>query len=253
VQPVFELQGVGLRFGALKALDGIELRIARGEKVAVIGPSGAGKSSLLALLNGTLDPSEGTVRVFGEELSRLHGRRRRAVQREIGTIHQHLGLVDALRVVHNVNAGRLGRWSFATACASLVFPHGTREVSEALRRVGLPEKLYERTERLSGGEQQRVAIARVLIQQPKVTLADEPVASLDRENARDVLDLLVGLADGLGGTLVTSLHDVGVARTRFDRVIGLRQGRIAFDGPPEGIPEELLDELYALERQTPGP
>jgi phosphonate transport system ATP-binding protein len=246
----FELEGVGLRFGALRALDGVDLAIDEGERVAVLGPSGAGKSSLLALLNGTLVPSEGRVRAFGEDLARLPARRLRVLRREIGTIHQQLDLVGPLRVVHNVNAGRLGRWSLPVALGSLVVPRGTREVERALERVGIPEKLYERTERLSGGEQQRVAIARILLQRPRATLADEPVASLDRERAREVLDLLVALADDLGGTLVTSLHDVTVAQTRFDRIVALRRGRVVFDGPADRLPEQLLDELYAIEAQA---
>ena len=242
----FELEGVGLRFGSLRALDGIDLRIEEGERVALIGPSGAGKSSLIALLNGMLDPTEGRVRVFGADLGRLRARDLRRVQRQIGTIQQQFDLAGPLRVVHNVNAGRLGRWPLSRAVVSLLVPHGVAEVREALARVGIPEKLFERTEQLSGGEQQRVAIARLLVQEPRATLADEPVASLDPERAREVLDLLLSLSGELGSTLVTSLHDLPVARARFDRLVGLRAGRIVFDGAPGGVPEHSFEELYAL-------
>jgi phosphonate transport system ATP-binding protein len=249
-EPVFELEGVRLRFGSLDALAGIDLRIDEGERVAVIGPSGAGKSSLLALLNGTLAPSEGVVRVFGRDLARLSPRELRTVRRELGTIHQRLDLVGPLRVVHNANAGRLGRWPLPTALLSLVFPRGTGDVAAALDRVGIPDKLYERTERLSGGEQQRVAIARVLLQGPRATLADEPIASLDPERAREILDLLLGLSGELGGTLVTSLHDVAAATSRFDRLVGLRGGRVVFDTAPDALAAGSIGELYAIEARA---
>jgi phosphonate transport system ATP-binding protein len=242
----FELEGVGLRFGSLRALDGLDLRIEEGERVALIGPSGAGKSSLLSLLNGMLAPTEGRVRVFGADLGRLRGRRLRRVQRQIGTIHQQFDLVGPLRVVHNVNAGRLGRWPLPVALGSLLFPRGVPDVRAALDRVGIPEKLFERTESLSGGEQQRVAIARLLVQEPRATLADEPVASLDPERAREVLDLLLSLAGELGSTLVTSLHDLDAARGRFDRLVGLRRGSVLFDAEPAAVPEAAFEELYAL-------
>lgn len=250
IEHAISLESVELRFGARRALSDITLQIRPGERVAVIGPSGAGKSSLLRLLNGTIAPTAGRVIVSGAELPALRGGSRRRLQREIGMIHQHLGLVGPLRVVHNVNAGRLGSWSLPKAVCSLLFPRHTDDVRLALRRVGIEHTLYERTERLSGGEQQRVAIARVLVQRPRVVLADEPVAALDRERAREVLDLLAELADELHGTLVTSLHDVGIARSRFHRVIGLRRGRVVFDRPADDLPEALLRELYLIDGEV---
>ncbi len=242
--PVFSLRDAGVRFGARRALDGVDLEIGAGERVAVVGPSGAGKSTLLSLLNGSRAPTAGAVRVLGADLAALRGRALRQVRREIGTVSQGLDLVGPLRVVHNVNAGRLGRWGLWRAAASLAAPGAAPDAEAALRRVGLAGRGRERTEALSGGEQQRVAIARLLVQRPAAVLADEPVASLDSEHARVVLDLLLALP---GATLVVTLHDVGLALGRFDRVVALRSGRVAFDLPAGSVRAEMVSGLYALE------
>jgi phosphonate transport system ATP-binding protein len=251
--PVIELRGVHLRYGAVPAVDGVDLQVHAGERVAIIGPSGAGKSSVIRLLNGTASASAGSVRVLGCDLAAASSRAVREVQRRVGTVHQRFDLVEQLRVVHNVNAGRLGGWSFWKAALSLLAPREAAQARQALDRVGIGEKLYERTANLSGGQQQRVAIARVLVQRPAVILADEPIASLDPVRGREVIDLLHRIGEETGSTLLASLHDVDVAMDRFDRVIGLRQGRVAFDAPPARLHRGQLDELYTLERtQEPG-
>jgi phosphonate transport system ATP-binding protein len=243
-EPAAALRGVGVSFGTRRALDDLDLEIRAGERVALVGPSGAGKSTLLAVLSGMRPPTSGAVRAFGTDPAALRGRARRRLQRRIGTVPQGLELVGPLRVVHNVNAGRLGRWGLWRAAASLVAPGAAPEAEAALRRVGLAGRGRERTELLSGGEQQRVAIARLLVQRPALVLADEPVSSLDPEHARVVLDLLFSLD---GATLVVSLHDVGVALERFDRVVALRAGRVVFDAPAAAVDPEMLAGLYALE------
>ena len=216
-EPVFELHGAGLRYGALRALDGVDLTIRAGERVALVGPSGAGKSSLISLLNGTVAPTEGTVRVLGRDVAALSPRELRRVQRRIGTVYQQFHLVGPLRVVHNVNAGRLGRWPLWRAAASLVAARDTQAAAAALARVGIADRLHERTDQLSGGEQQRVAIARVLVQQPLAVLADEPVASLDPARGREVLDLLADV--GAGANLVSDAHLAALALQHDGRVI----------------------------------
>ena len=246
---MFDARGAGVSYGSLRALDGVDLRVERAERVALIGPSGAGKSTLLSLLNGSLAPDEGQVQALGHELSRASAVERRAVQRRLGTVRQQFDLAGQLRVVHNVNAGRLGRWSLLRAALSLLSPRDLDDVRRALGQVGLEDKLYERTDRLSGGQQQRVAIARVLAQEPWAILADEPIASLDPTRGAEIVDLLLALGDSLGTTLVVSLHDVEVALGRFERIVALREGRIAYDGPPAGISDEALTGLYATERR----
>jgi phosphonate transport system ATP-binding protein len=243
---VFRLRGVGKSFGDVQALSDISLEISEGEQVALVGPSGAGKSTLIALLNGTLLPSEGEVSVLGQDLARLRPRARRAVQRRIGTIYQQFYLTGSLRVIHNVNAGHLGEWSFFKSVLSLVWPLDVKIAAQALEQVGIPEKLYERTDRLSGGQQQRVALARVLVQDPHVILADEPISSLDPERSREIMDLLRDLSRRTGKTLVTSVHTFHFARSHFDRVIGLRGGRVLFDSPAGDVTPAMAADLYRI-------
>ena len=223
------------------------LHIESGERVALVGPSGAGKSTLLQLLNGALVPDRGTVKVLGEDLARLSPRRLRRVQREIGVIYQQFHLVDTLRVIHNVNAGHLGRWSFFRAALSLMRPARVQQARRALDRVGIAEKLFERTDRLSGGQQQRVALARVLVQDPQAILADEPIASLDPERSHRIMELLSDLSQELGKTLVVSLQAVSFAFSHCDRLIGLRQGRVFFDAAPVAVTEQMVRALYEVE------
>jgi phosphonate transport system ATP-binding protein len=246
LQPLFELRQVTQQFGGLNALSQIDLKIFPGECVALIGSSGAGKSTLLQLLNGTLRPTSGEVWVLGHNLGNLSSRRLRQVQRQIGTIYQQLHLVNNLRVIHNVNAGHLGRWPFFKALLSLLLPLEVETAAKALTQVGIPEKLYDRTDCLSGGQQQRVALARVLVQDPVAILADEPISSLDPELSREVMDLLRTLCQQAGRTLVVSLHDVAFAHSHCDRIIGLRQGQMVFDAPSSQVSLEMLADLYRL-------
>ena len=149
-------------------------------------------------------------------------------------------------MIHNVNAGHLGRWSAPQAALSLLWPQAVETAAAALAKVGLLEKLYARTDRLSGGEQQRVAIARLLVQDPQVILADEPIASVDPARAHDLMTLLRDWCAQAGKTLVVSLHDVDFARRYCDRLIGLRQGRLMFDAPVAQVNDTMLEALYQL-------
>ena len=243
---IFELNNVSKKFGDFEALKAINLKIYPGERVALVGSSGAGKSTLINLLNGSLLPTTGEVWSLGQNLSQLSPSALRQVQGQIGTIYQRFHLVDNLQVIHNVNAGHLGRWSFSKAILSLFWPFEVETASQALAQVGIPEKLYDRTDLLSGGQQQRVAIARVLVQQPQAILADEPIASLDPERSREIMDLLRNLSQQDHRTLVTSLHDINFARSHCERIIGLRQGRVLFDAPAPAITAEMITALYLI-------
>ena len=246
--PIFELKNVIQQFGNFQSLVDINLQIQAGDRVVLVGSSGAGKSTLISLLNGTLLPTQGEVWVLGRNLAQLRPKVLRQVQRQIGTVYQQFHLVDNLRVIHNVNAGHLGRWSFLKAAASLLVPMDVETAFKALAQVGIPEKLYERTDKLSGGQQQRVAIARVLVQNPTAILADEPISSLDPERSREIMDLLRQLSRDTGKTLVTSLHAIEFARSPYQRIIGLRQGRILFNTPAEALSDSMIEELYHLSR-----
>lgn len=241
--PVLDLLGVGHSFGRHAALTDVDLAVGAGERVALLGPSGAGKSTLLRLLTGALDPDRGEVRVFGDGLARLDGRRRREAQRRVGSLAQDLALVEQVRVLHNVNAGRLGTWSSLRALRALVTTRPEPVVATALEEVGLGWAAHARTEHLSGGERQRVALARLLVQGADVVVADEPVSSLDPTTSERVLGLLC--ASARTGTAVVSLHQPELARGHFTRMVGLREGRIVLDCRAGDLTSGHLDELYA--------
>lgn len=243
-EDVVRLTGVGRSFGGTLALSGADLTIRAGERVAVLGASGAGKSTLLALLNGSLQPSQGRVELFGVDTARLSWPTRRQLQRRIGTVSQGLDLIEQVRVLHNVNAGRLAEWGTARSLGSLIWPRPDARALAALEAVGLDWAVHERTERLSGGERQRVAIARLLIQRADLVLADEPVASLDPTRAAEVLGLLGRVGD-VSGAIVVTLHQPQLARDHCTRAIGLRKGRIVFDAAIDDLADDSLAELYA--------
>lgn len=227
------------------AVDDVNLEIKAGERVAVIGPSGAGKTTLFRLLNATLRPTAGRLLFNEADLGSLSGGHLRQLRRRIGTVYQQHNLIPQLRVVHNVLAGRLGSWGLPKALWSLLIPQDRAVALSALDKVGIPEKLYAKTAHLSGGQQQRVAIARVLVQDPDVILADEPVSSVDPSLGRSIIELLVRLADASQKTLIANLHAVSFALDCFPRVIGFRHGRVLFDLPAAAVSETVLAELYA--------
>jgi phosphonate transport system ATP-binding protein len=243
-QPVFQLVDTHRHVDGIRALDGVDLVIEAGERVALLGASGAGKSTLLSLLNGSVRPSHGRVEAFGTDLAELPPARLRETQRRIGTISQRLDLVDQVRVLHNVNAGRLGSWGTVRALAALALARPDPTVTAALDEVGLGWAVHERTERLSGGERQRVAIARMLVQRPDAVLADEPVSSLDPARADEVLALLRHTT--ARGTLVVSLHQPQLALRHCTRVVGLRAGRVVIDRACDDVSTTELADLYTL-------
>ncbi len=238
------LHNVTCQFGSVVALQSVSLAIASEERVALVGPSGAGKSTLLSLLNGSLRPTSGEVRILDRAIEGLHGHQRRKLQRQVGTVYQQHNLVTNLKVVHNVNAGHLGRWPLWKALWSLAWPQQVTAAEKALAQLGIADKLHARTDRLSGGQQQRVALARVLVQDPQIVLADEPVASVDPARSHDIMKLLCEV--GSGRTLLVSLHDVELAKAYCDRIIGLRQGRLVFDLPSQSVSDLHLTSLYDL-------
>ncbi len=248
---MYRLEGLTKQFGDLVAVAGVDLKVSHGERVAVIGPSGAGKTTLFRILNLTLRPSAGRLWIGEREATALHGRALRELRRRIGSIYQQHNLVPRLRVVHNVLAGRLGAWSALRALSSLVRPAEVDVAYRALEQVGMPEKLWARTDELSGGQQQRVAIARVLVQNPDILLADEPVSSVDPSLANTIVRLLLDLATASGKTLLMNLHTVDLALAYFPRVIGFREGRVTFDRNPAEVTDELLAQLYAGDAASP--
>ena len=244
------LRGVSVRFGERTVLERLDFACAPGAVVALVGPSGAGKTTLLRLLNAALAPDAGEVAIDGVPLAARGPRELRALRARIGFVHQDLALVPNLRVLNNVLHGGLGRQGLLSSFRTTLFPSRgeTERAAELLDRVGIGEKLFQRTDTLSGGQRQRVAIARALYQEPALLLCDEPVSSVDPARARDTVQLLTALARERGFTLLVSLHDVRLAREFFPRLVGLRAGRLGFDRNAADVGSSELDELYRLER-----
>jgi phosphonate transport system ATP-binding protein len=245
-EALLALDGVTVEHrGGVVALSDVTLTVGPGERVAVVGSSGAGKSTLLGLCNATVVPSSGAVWVMGNEV-RDDPKWRKAHGPTVAMIPQQLQIVGRLKVVHNVNAAMLGQWSTARALRSLVRPVDVDVVEAILERVGIGNKIHQRTDRLSGGEQQRVAIARALRQQPRLLLADEPTASLDPARAREVMVLLTRLAQEDGSALIVSQHDVELALETCDRIVGLRHGHVIFDRRSGEVSPAELDDLFSV-------
>lgn len=246
--PDIEVHRATVRYGEIEALRDVTLRLARGERLALVGPSGSGKSTLLRTLIAAALPAAGRVTVDGHDLSALAPGGVRAVRARVGFIHQHLGLVPNLRVWQNVASGRIGSLGFWPAVRHVFLPGRAvrSDIAQLLSRVGLADRAEARTDHLSGGQQQRVAIARALWQRPEALLADEPVSSLDPARARAVLRLLTHLSAEDGLTLIVSLHQLELAREFFPRLVGLRGGRIVFDRPGAEVGDAEFRALYEL-------
>lgn len=247
------LEKVRVDFPGGRALDEVSLRIEPGEAVGLVGPSGAGKTTLLRLLNGSQRVTSGRVWVNGSALDSLSRTELRRVRAGIGFIHQDLCLIPNIRVAQNVVAGQLGQMSLARSLREMVYPSRrlVERVYALLERVGIGEKIFERTDRLSGGQMQRVAVARALFQEPTALLADEPVSSVDPARARDTVDLLVRISREDRLTLCVSLHSLELARAYLPRLIGIRDGRVAFDRASSEIHDDEFAALYDLNSGTP--
>jgi phosphonate transport system ATP-binding protein len=241
---MFDLKEIAKIYERKIALSSLSLTIEKGEMVALIGPSGAGKTTLLNILANIVKPDQGELSIDGTPAASYNSVKKLA--KKVGIIRQQFDLVSPLPVIHNVLAGRLADWGLFKSILSLIFPQEKTVAAKALDRVGLLDKLYEKTGNLSGGEQQRVALARLLVQKPEAILADEPVASLDQARAEDILFMLTKLAKEENQTLVASLHSVEYAKKYFTRIIALREGKVFFDGSVESITDEDLSNLYNL-------
>lgn len=250
-----QLDGVGLTHAnGHSALRDINLRVTRGERLAIIGPSGAGKTSLLRVLATALQPSCGSLKLLDQQPWALSAGQRQKLRSAIGLIHQSPPLPPRQRVVTAVLAGRLGQWSLGKALLNLLYPLERAAAAAALARMDLADKLHAHCDQLSGGQLQRVGIARVLYQSPQLLLADEPVSAMDPVLAGHTLHTLCDEAGARGISLIASLHAVELALQHFPRIIGLRDGRILFDKASDAVSPADLEALYAneqLQRNVP--
>jgi len=250
---MLEIEGLTRRFGAVTAVDGVSLTIPDGQMVGIIGRSGAGKSTLLRMINRLTEPSEGAIRFEGVDVTTLKGQALRDWRTRCAMIFQQFNLVQRLDVLTNVLVGRLNHRPGLLGTLSSLLARFTAEERAmallALERFDLDGQALQRADTLSGGQQQRVAIARALMQQPRVLLADEPIASLDPRNSRIVMDALrdVNSRDGL--TVLVNLHHLDTARQYCDRIVAMQSGRVVFDGVPAELTAERVREIYGVSEE----
>ncbi len=232
------------RFGDKTAVDAANILVDKPTMIGIIGRSGAGKSTLLRMVNCLSNASEGTITFEGEEITTLRGAARRNWQSRCAMIFQQFNLVPRMDVVSNVLHGTLNKRSTFATLFNLYPQSDIHRAIDILDRLGIAEQAPKRAEALSGGQQQRVAIARALMQDPKIILADEPIASLDPMNAQVVMQALRRIHEEDGRMVIANLHTLDTARRYCDRVIGMRDGRIVFDGTPAQLTTGVARDIY---------
>lgn len=249
---MFELKNVTRRFGNKLAVDSVTLDIPQGQMVGIIGRSGAGKSTLLRMINRLQEPTSGSIRFGGVEVSSLRGEALRNWQRDCAMIFQQFNLVPRLDVLTNVMLGRLNHRPTMLSLLNIFSREERIHAIAALERLGIEQTALQLAGTLSGGQQQRVAIARALMQKPKMVLADEPIASLDPLNAKIVMDALRDINEREGITVITNLHTLDTARSYCERIVGMAGGRVVFDGKPADLTAEAVKEIYGTDKDGAG-
>ncbi|QHQ35687.1 phosphonate ABC transporter ATP-binding protein [Algicella marina] len=244
---MLEIRNLTKSFGANIAVDAVSVAVAKPMMIGIIGRSGAGKSTLLRMMNRLTDASSGEILFEGRDVTRLKGAEKRGWQAQCAMIFQQFNLVPRMDVVSNVLHGTLNRRSTLATMFSLFPEADIHRAIDILDRLGIAEHAPKRAEALSGGQQQRVAIARALMQDPKIILADEPIASLDPMNAQVVMQSLRRIHEEDGRTVIANLHTLDTARRYCDRVIGMLHGRVVFDGTPEQLTTGTARDIYGAD------
>ncbi|HTO27295.1 MAG TPA: phosphonate ABC transporter ATP-binding protein [Devosia sp.] len=243
---MLKIASVTRRFGTKVAVSDVSLEIPQGQMVGIIGRSGAGKSTLLRMINRLADVSSGYIEYNGAKVSALRGSELRAWQRDCAMIFQQFNLVPRLDVITNVMLGRLNGRNPLLSLLQIFTTHEQMLALKALERLDIAPTAMQWAQTLSGGQQQRVAIARALMQNPRMILADEPIASLDPRNAQIVMDSLRDInADGI--TVITNLHTLDTARAYCERIIGMAAGKIVFDGTPDQLTSDVARTIYGAD------
>jgi phosphonate transport system ATP-binding protein len=246
---ILDIQNLSKSYGDVKALCDVSLSLAPGEFVTVIGRSGAGKSTLLRCVNRLVEPTAGSILFDGTDVRAVKRGALRRIRTHIGMIFQHFNLVPRQTVLENVLHGRLGYKSTLPGVLGLFSRVEKFKAYEILQRLGLEKLLHKRCDQLSGGQKQRVGIARALVQEPRLILCDEPIASLDPGSAKIIMDHLHRISRELGITILMNLHQVDVALRYSDRVVGIREGRVVFDGIPGALRKKTVAEIYGSEAE----
>ncbi len=230
--------------GEYFAVNNVNLNIQKGEFIGVIGSSGSGKSSLLKTINKLVEPKTGKIIIDDEDITSYEEKKLRGVRRKIGMIFQDYNLIERSTVLENVLMGRLGYKSKLDTILGRFTESEYALAEKALKNVGLEDKIFERADNLSGGQKQRVSIAKALCQQPKIILADEPVASLDIQTSKVVMDYFKMVNFKKNMTIVLNIHDVNLAREYCSRIVALHKGKIVFDGSAGELDDEILERIY---------
>lgn len=242
---MIEFKDISLTYpNGTTALKKIDLSIEQGEFVVIIGLSGAGKSSLIRCINRLVQPTSGKLFVDGEEIAHLSNKKLRALRTNVGMVFQDFNLIDRLSVLRNVMMGRLGKTKTLSSILGIFTQEELKQAMENLERVDLREKAYVRADQLSGGQKQRVSIARALTQEPRIILADEPIASLDPPNSHKVMKDLRRIAKEDNLTTIVNLHYMDMALEYADRIIGMRDGEIVYDGPATEVTKQTFEMIY---------
>ncbi len=229
------------------ALDDVSLTVPSGQVMGLIGPSGAGKSTLIRCVNRLVEPTSGHILLGETDVTAADRGGLGRARRRMGMIFQEYALVDRLTVMENVLSGRLGTVGFWRSFFRRFPPTDIQRAFAVLDRVGLTEHIDKRADALSGGQRQRVGIARALVQEPELLLVDEPTASLDPKTSRQIMRLIVEVCAERGLAAIVNIHDVALAQMFVQRIVGLRKGRIVFDGPPDALTAEVLTDIYGEE------
>jgi len=246
--PLLELNHVSKEYvKGSKALSDIHFSVEEGEFISIIGKSGAGKSTLLRCINRMIDPSEGVISFDGVDTEKLNKKELQGLRRQIGMIFQHYNLVNRSSVLVNTCHGRLGYTSTFRGMFGAFTEEDKGNAVHILEQLGLSDHIHQRCDQLSGGQKQRVGIARALLQNPKMILCDEPIASLDPSSARVIMEYLKDINGKLGITVICNLHQVDVAMAYSKRIIGVSSGQVVFDGPPAELTQEIIHEIYGSE------
>lgn len=228
----------------VRALHDISLEVRAGEFVAVIGPSGSGKSTLLRTVNQLVVPGGGHVYIDGEEVTGASGKKLRLLRRKVGMIFQHYNLVQRLSVMQNVLHGRLGYMSALDGMLGNYTEEDKRKAIDLLQEIEMGDRLYNRASDLSGGQKQRVGIARAIMQEPKLLLCDEPIASLDPNASKIIMDLIYQMTQRRNIACIVNLHQLDVAMRYATRIIGLAKGEMIFDGTPQQLNNAVIEKIY---------
>jgi len=242
---VLHVEDLNKTYGDNKVLHDINFHVKEGEFLSIIGPSGAGKSTLLRCINRLTDPDEGTKILFeGVDIAALNKRELMKMRGKIGMIFQHYNLVYRLTALENVLHGKLGDYPTFKGALSLYSEEDVSAAINILNALGLGERKYFKCKDLSGGQKQRVGIGRALIQNPKMILCDEPIASLDPQSSKVIMEHLREICTDLKIPCLVNLHQVDVAKTYSDRIIGINKGRIVFEGRPDELMDHNIEEIY---------